>query len=247
MLAIYLQWTYYFGKLSAMACYHVPTGVRILAELLDALPEGRVFTTEEAVDAGSRLGLTPSHVHKVLSEMSGTGGILDRPRRGLYVMHPPFGGRDEVRPIAVAARALQPSAVAGQSALAFWTLVDQVPLKYETLVTPARPTPTAGMHPLGDHATWKWGGGAFEFRRVSTSQYFGIRDVRVDCETVVPMFDAERSVLEELVRSPGAGAAILEEHRDALDLPRLYGYAQRLGEPVVALVDRTLARQLVAA
>ena len=122
-----------------------------------------------------------------------------------------------------------------------------MPLKYETLATPARLTSSAGMHTPGDRAAWQWDGTAFEFHRVSQSQMFGIGDVRLDCETVVPMFDAERSVLEELVRSPGAGAEILEWHRDVLDLPRLYSHAKRLGEPVVALVDRALARQLVAA
>ena len=230
-----------------MASYRTTTGTRLLAELLDTVAEGRVFTTEQAVHAGRRLGLTPSHVHKMLSEMSGSGGILDRPRRGLYVMHPPFGGRDAVRPIAVAVRAVQPSAVAGQSALAFWGLLEQVPLKYETLETPARLTSAAGMRPHGDRAAWQWDGAAFEFHRIPKNQMFGIRDVRLDCETVVPMFDAERSVLEELVRSPRAGAEILAGHRDTLDLPRLYDYAKRVGEPAVALVDRTLARQLVAA
>lgn len=230
-----------------MASYHVPVGVRLLTELLDTLSEGRVFTTEEAVDAGGRLGLRPWHVHKVLSEMSGTGGVLDHPRRGLYVMRPPFGGRDEVRPIAVAVRVVEPAAVAGQSALAFWRLIDQMPLKYETLTTAARLRSSGALQSRADRAVWQWDGSAFEFHRVPVSQMFGIADVRIDSETVVPMFDAERTVVEQLVRSPAAGAEIVAEHRDSLDLARLYSYAKRVGEPVVALIDRALARQFVAA
>jgi hypothetical protein len=76
---------------------------------------------------------------------------------------------------------------------------------------------------------------------------FGIRDVRLDSETVVPIFDAERSSLEELISSPVTGAEILSQHRDELDMKRLHGYAQRLGEPAVALVERALGRELIAA
>ena len=228
-----------------MASFRMPLGFRLLEELLEALPYGRVFTSEEAVEAGHRFGLSTSHVHKLLSEMS-SGGVLDRPRRGLYVMRPPFGGRDEVRPVAVAIRAAEPSVVTGQSALAFWDLIDQAPLKFETLATPTRLAWDREVRRDG-RALWEWDGSVFEFRRVPDQEMFGIREVRLDSETVVPMFDAERSVLEELVRSQAAGAAILAQHRSELDLRRLYSYAQRLGEPVVALIERALGRELIAA
>src|SRR5260370_26575333 len=113
-----------------MAGLRVPVALRLLQELLEELPDGRVFTSQEAIGAARHLGLSSPHVLKLLSEMR-AAGILDRPRRGLYVMRPPFGGRDEVRPIAVAVRAVEPSVVTGQSALAHWGLIDQAPLKFE--------------------------------------------------------------------------------------------------------------------
>lgn len=221
--------------------------MRLLRELLDQLPYGRVFTAEEAVEAGKRLGLSPTHVRKLLSEMSGEDGLLTRPRRGLYVMRPPFGGRDEVRPIAVAVRAAALSAVSGQSALAHWGFIDQALLKFETLVTPTRLSWDSVVQHRGAFTRWMWDGPAFEYRRVPQREMFGIRDVRLDSETVVPMFDPERSVLEELLVSPASGAAILAEHRDALDLKRLHAYSERSGRAAVEVIERTLGRELLAA
>ncbi|MGH7686042.1 MAG: type IV toxin-antitoxin system AbiEi family antitoxin domain-containing protein [Candidatus Dormibacteria bacterium] len=230
-----------------MAKFRVPHGFRLLRELLEGLPYGRVFTSEEAIDAGKRLGLTATHVHKLLSEMSEDGVVLTRARWGLYVMHPPFGGRDEVRPIAVAVRAAEPSAVSGQSALAHWGLIDQAPLKFDTLATPTRPSWHTGVQHRGAFTRWVWDGPAFEYRRVPQREMFGIRDVRLDSETVVPMFDPERSVLEELLMSPSTGAHILAEHRDDLDIKRLHAYAQRAGRSATELVEQTLGRELIAA
>jgi len=224
----------------------LPHGLRLLQELLEWLPYGRVFTSEEATEAGKRLGLAPSHVHKLLSEMR-TSGLLLRPRRGLYVMRPPFGGRDDVRPIAVAARVVEPSAVSGQSALAHWDLIDQVPSRYETLVTPARLGWESGVDHRGATTRWTWDGLAFEFRHVPEREMFGIRRVRLDSDTEVPMFDRERSLLEELVCRPTSGAGILIQHRDELDIKRLMDYAARAGDAAVAVIERTLGRELIAA
>src|ERR1035437_4255703 len=103
-------------------------GFKLLQILLEQLPDGRVFTTGEAVRAGSELELTTAHVHKLLSDLA-SGAILARPRPGLYVMRPPSGGRYEVLPIAIAVRAAEPAAIAGLTALSHWGLIDQVPVK----------------------------------------------------------------------------------------------------------------------
>jgi predicted transcriptional regulator of viral defense system len=225
----------------------LPHGIQLLQQLVEWLPYGRVFTSEEALEAGRRLGLSPAHVLKLLSAMSASGAVLVRPRRGLYVMCPPFGGRDEVRPTAIAVRAVEPSAVAGQTALAHWGLIDQAPMKYETLVTPAALRWSDGLQRRDRATRWTWDGHTFEYRHVRDREMFGIRLVRLDSETDVPMFDRERSLLEEVLRAPMSGAAIVADHRDEVDLRLVATYARQAGPSAVALVESVLGRIALAA
>jgi len=72
---------------------------------------------------------------------------------------------------------------------------------------------------------------------------FGATIVRLDAETVVPIFDRERTILEILLR-PAAGSAawaaeLLREHRQDVQLDRLRGYARRAG--ATAALSRALA------
>jgi len=224
-----------------------PHSLQLLQDLLEWLPYGRVFTSEEAIEAGRRLGLSSTHVLKLLSEMTSPWAVLLRPRRGLYVIRPPFGGRDQVQPIAVAVRAVEPSAVAGQTALAHWGLIHQAPMKYETLITPSSLRWTEGVERHGSVTRWRWEGHEFEYRRVREHEMFGIRSVRLDSETEVPMLDRERCLLEEILRSSTSGAAMLAEHRGEIDLRLLASYASVLSRTAVAQVESLLGRITIAA
>jgi hypothetical protein len=61
---------------------------------------------------------------------------------------------------------------------------------------------------------------------------FGITTVRLDSETVVPIFDRERAILELLTQPAHDGvewaAELLKAHRRDIDIARLTEYARRV-------------------
>jgi predicted transcriptional regulator of viral defense system len=208
------------------------SGLRLLQELLEGGPGERVFTSEEAVSAGAAIGLSPGHVYKLLSELTAKA-MLDRPRGHLYVMQAPFGGTTPVRSLAIAIRAVHPAAVSGDTARVHWGLQDQATLREEVISTPARIQWTSGVHVDGGDRLWTVAGGTIRFRRAPLRNMFGITTVRLDRDTVVPMFDRERAILELLAEGTPPtvelAAELLDTHREDIDLDRVREYAERLG------------------
>ena len=193
-------------------------------------PGGRVFTSDEAIEGGERLGVSRSHTYKLLSELT-RQGLLHRPRGRLYVMQPPVGGVNPVRSIAVAVRAVRPSAVGGETAMLHWGLTDQIPLREETVVTPARIQWRRGVRREGEDRIWEVEGGTVRFQHVHINEMFGIETVRLDAETVVPMFNRERMMADMLVKAPDGEQRIIEVNANLgrdFDSRRLVSYATRL-------------------
>lgn len=208
------------------------TALSLLRELLETSQAGRVFTSEEAITAGEAFGLSRGHVYKLLSELT-SHGALHRLRGRLYAMQPPFGGVAPVRPLAIAVRAVNPSAVSGDTALVHWGLQDQAPLHEEVISTTARIQWTHGVRADGTDRLWTVEGSTIRFRHVRRAEMFGITTVRLDSETVVPMFDRERTLLE-LCTEDTAWAAefateLLTTHHEDINFLRLKEYAGRLG------------------
>jgi predicted transcriptional regulator of viral defense system len=204
----------------------------LLQRLLEVGPGGRVFTSEEAVDVGTDLGLTREHTYKLLSRLVDRG-LLERPRGRLYVMQPPLGGLMPVRPLAIAVRAVTPAAVSGDTALSHWGLLSQAPMHEEVVSTPARIRwMDSSTRADGHDRLWPIGGTTIRFKRVRPEEMFGITSVRLDSETVVPMFDRERTILEVLTQStPGSAdwaVELLRDHGAAVDRARLRRYATQL-------------------
>jgi len=227
---------------------HAPNvAIRLLHDLLEQAPGGRVFTSQEAVSTGHGAGLSAAHTYKLLSELTARG-LLERPRGRLYVMRPPFGGLAPVHPLAIAVRAVQPAAVSGDAALVHWGLHEQAPLREETVSTSARIQWADGVQAQGSDRLWPVAGATIRFRRVPAHAMFGITSVRLDAATVVPMFDRERAVLELLTgTNHGSGAwaeEIIQTRSRDVDLPRLRDYARRLG--VDGELRRILARRPAA-
>ena len=119
--------------------------------LLTALPESGVFRTPDAVEAGSRLGLTDTHVHHLLHELARSGWVsafsagstrrwIARPRRRGAPVH----RRDLSQ---------APAAVSHWSALAHWELTEQVP----QVVTVSSPTRSAARGAAGKRARMRPG------------------------------------------------------------------------------------------
>ena len=202
----------------------------LLQKLLEVSRAGRVFTSDEAVAVGAEMGLSPGHTYKLLTVLT-ERRILERPRGRLYVMQPPFGGMAPVRPIAIAVHAVQPAAVSGDTALTYWGFIEQAPLHEEVVSTSARIQWAHGVSVDGSDRLWTVAGTTIRFRHAPPRQMFGITSVRLDSETVVPIFDRERAILE-LLTQPAHGRAewaaeLLNEHRQGVDVSRLREYAQR--------------------
>jgi predicted transcriptional regulator of viral defense system len=204
---------------------------RLLQRILETAPAGRVFTSQEAVVAGAELGFTPEHTYKLLTQLVDRS-LLDRPRGRLYVMKPPFGGLMPVRPLVIAVHAVTPVAVSGDTALSHWGLLEQAPLHEEIVSTPARIHWRGDVRSDGADRLWHFDGSTIRFHHVRTSEMFGIVSVRLDNESVVPMFDRERCLIELLSRPEPEAARwaeeILREHASDIDRARLRRYAERL-------------------
>ncbi len=158
-------------------------------------------------------------------------------------MQAPFGGATPVRPLAIAVRAVDPAAVSGDTALVHWGLQDQAPLHEEVISTPARIQWTQGVQADGTDRLWIVEGSTIRFRHVRRREMFGITTVRLDSETVVPIFDRERTLLE-LMTEEAAGAVefateLLDMRREDIDFSRLKKYADRLG--IGAIPGRDIA------
>lgn len=205
--------------------------LRLLQRILETAPAGRVFTSEDAVVAGTELGLTPEHTYKLLTQLVDRG-LADRPRGRLYVMKPPFGGLTPVRPLVIAVHAVAPAAVSGDTALVHWGLLEQAPLHEEVVSTPARIQWRRDVRSDGADRLWRVDGTTIRFRHVSAGEMFGITTVRLDSESVVPMFDRERCLLELMSRPEPEAARwaeeIQREHFRNIDRARLRQYVARL-------------------
>jgi len=213
-----------------MSTHTAGAGLDLIRELLESGPGGRVFTSEEAVELGRRLDLTPGHTYKLLTELTHKD-LIERPRGGLYAMRPPLGGLAPVRALAIAVRAAHPAAVSGQTALAHWGLIDQQPLHEETVSTPTRIRWTQGVTPDGVDRLWHVFGSTIRFRRVAEEAMIGITTVRLDSDTVVPMFDRERTIADVLAMPDGESLAfeLIGQHRSDIDVDQLRSYAEHLG------------------
>jgi predicted transcriptional regulator of viral defense system len=205
--------------------------LRLLQQLLETASGGRVFTSQDAVAAGAELGLTSDHTYKLLTQLVDRG-LLARPRGRLYVMKPPFGGMVPVRPLVIAVHAVAPAAVSGDTALVHWGLLSQAPLHEEVVSSPARIQWSRGIRADGAARLWSVDGTTIRFRRVPPREMFGITSVRLDSESVVPMFDRERSLVELLTRSGSEGAdwvaELVRERGHDIDTTRLQQYSERL-------------------
>lgn len=226
-----------------MSIRETSLALQLIERLLESSDAWRIFTSDEAVAQGAGLGLSPTHTYKLLSELTAKQ-LLDRPRTRLYATRPPFGGTSPVRAIPIAVHAARPAAVSGETALAYWGLLEQVPVHEEVVSTSAR-VRWKDTHPAGaGDVLWPVTGSTIRFRHVLAGQMFGITTVRLDVETVVPIFDRERTILELLLHPGGGQAAwaaeILRARRDDVQLARLREYARRVG--LTRALSRALAR-----
>lgn len=194
---------------------------------------GPLFRTSEAVACGQVLGMSQTASYQQLGAAA-RGGIVERLRGGLYLAAPPLRSH-EPHEFLIATRAVHGSAIAGVSALSFWGLIDQIPMRLVTAVVSrgivvqrSADSESDALLPAGLDIR----GLRYVYRRITTVEMIGVAQTPVDDETVVPMFDRERTVLDSIIhpRTYGGttGPYILSEHRDDLDDRRLRDYARQL-------------------
>ena len=214
--------------------YSDTEGTRLIRALL---AEGQfVFSTDEADAVGSTLGIKREVLNQVLAMLNKSGWI-SRLRRGLYAISGSLPGGVDVHPFLIATRLVEPSAISHWSAMNYHGLLEQVP-QVVTAFTAKKVYPpdyrTGKKVRSGRKPSFEVMGLHYEYVTVKPSFYFGFGEEWIDTNSMVPITDKERTMLEGFI-SPryfgGLGVIldILEEHYDELNSERLLEYALRVG------------------
>jgi predicted transcriptional regulator of viral defense system len=213
--------------------YALGRGITLASRLSDS--GAYIFTTDDAKRIAPDVGLPESAVAATLRRLADAGWIV-RLKRGLYAGTGRLPGGTDVHPFAVATAVVQPSAVSRWSALSHHGLTTQIPLTVtvtspKTVMTPSMRGRAAEGRDSGTRHQWTIGSVGVDFVKVREDRFFGVEQTWVDQQFRVPIFDAERTVLDLFAypRAFGgidAGIAVLGEHGDDLDLTRLVRYTE---------------------
>lgn len=217
--------------------YGEPAGIRLITALESLGLE--IFTVGQAASQGASLGLTRSHTITLLHQLA-VGGWLTRVKKGLYAINDPLTQQPRAHPYAIGASIVTPSAVSHWSALQHWGLTAQIPMTI-TLSSPTRTFPPTDEARGGERPVWLVAGNRYEFIAIARPRFFGVTSVWVSERDQVPIYDAERALLDtfqhfHVFGSLSVALEILEDHLSAIDPKRLAEYARRLG--VVAVAKR---------
>lgn len=202
-----------------------------------------MFRTPDAVEAGSHLGLTETHVHHLLHELARSGWVT-RLQRGLYAPVDRATEAPRAHLFTVGTSLVQPAAVSHWSALAHWELTEQIP-QVVTVSSPTRSAARGRRRQARSDASghlWVVAGQRYRVVFVKPEHYFGLSQVWVAPTERVATYDRERALLDafrhfHLFGSLAPALEMVEQHLAELDLDRLVGYAERLR---VASVTRRL-------
>jgi predicted transcriptional regulator of viral defense system len=216
--------------------YGDPLGVR-LTNTLETIGAD-IFTAAEAVDQGATLGLTATHVRKLLHQLADSG-LLMRVKRGTYAVNDPVTRAPKVHPFAIGAALVTPSAISHWSALQHWGLTQQIPSTV-TLSSPSRTSPDARSDDkLANQSTRVVNGITYRLIVIKAPRFFGITHVWLDERSRVPIFDRERALLDtfhhfRIFGSLSVALGILDAHLDDIDVERLVAYSTRIDIGAVA-------------
>lgn len=221
------------------AAYSRRAGVQLLDRLLAS--GKRIFTVDDAGEAGQQLGIPRSTLHWVLHELTRSGWIR-RARRGLYLIDETDRGGPAPHPFAIATALVEPSAISHWSALAHHGLTEQIPqivtaTTPKDIVTPGMRSPRAdgAARSSGGGSIWDVAGLTIRYVRVRPDQFWGVERVWVDEFSRVPITDRERTILDGFVAPEVFGSlqevvGALQEHLGEVEVPRLVTYALRYGK-----------------
>ncbi len=218
--------------------YGETAGVRLITVLEGAGADP--FTASEAAREGATLGLTRTHIIRLLHLLA-TGGWITRVKKGIYAINDPVTKAPKAHPFAIGAALVTPSAISHWSALQHWGLTEQIPATV-TLSSPKRTSPPTGESSDGAaRPAWVVGGIRYEVVAVSKARFFGVTQVWVNERNQVPIFDRERALLDAFLHfhvfgSLSTALEVLEAHLADIEVDRLVRYAVQL--KVAAVVKR---------
>jgi predicted transcriptional regulator of viral defense system len=203
-----------------------------LVRLLAAEGE-RIFSTDRARELAPRVGLRNSYLPEALFHLRRTGWIAPL-RRGLYAVSSAVPGVTPVHEFEVGMALVEPAAVSHRSALHYHGLTEQAPRTVFILTTTDASVPRKrGSAPREDRGGYPAGPASYRFVQVRPERYFGVEKVWVG-EARVTITDPERTLLDGLSMPQYCGDIAevfhaFEMRGDSLDLPRVIGYALKLG------------------
>jgi len=207
----------------------------------------RIFTTPQAREYASSVGLSGSYLPEALHYLASSGWII-RLRRGLYALSPTVPGITPAHEFEIAMALANPAAISHWSALQHHGLTEQVPRKVFVLTTLESRVPRAdgpraeavgGGHRIGD--------AVYQFIQVVPQRFFGTEEVWVD-DARVTITNTERTLLDGLCRPRYCGdfGEVLHAFDvlgDRLDVERIVAYALKIDAATVKRLGWVLEKQ----
>jgi predicted transcriptional regulator of viral defense system len=216
--------------------------VRLLAAEGD-----RIFTTARARELAPKVGLKDAYLWESLHHLRKTNWIVAL-RRGLYAVASTVPGVMPVHEFEIAMALVHPAAISHWSALHYHGLTEQVPRTVFVLTSTEASVPRVRQATgRQDRKGYPVADTMYQFVQVKPERYFGTELEWVG-EARVSMTDPERTLLDVLTRPHYCGdfAEVLHAfdlRGDAIDLPRIIGYALDLDAATAKRLGWVLEQQ----
>lgn len=165
--------------------------------------------------------INADNVRRQLTRWTQAGKIYQL-RRGIYALAPPYQ-KVTPHPFVVANALMRGAYVSLQSALAYVGLIPEY-------------TPVTTSVTTGRTGEWRTPLGAYTFRHIKTSWFYGYRYVTVAQEQAAFVASPEKALLDLIYLEPGADSPdylneLRLQHFDLLNLEKLCALSEQSGHP----------------
>lgn len=218
-----------------MSSRKIPKRSVIGTELALALAsEGRhIFSTDQARELASHVGIKDSHLCKAFDHLRRNGWI-EPIRRGLYALSEKVPGSLPAHEFGIAVNMASPAAISYYTAMNFHGFTDQIPGRIFVLSTTDGSVPRARKtgKRYARNGGYVVGNTIYQFVQVRPERFFGIEEFWI-CGVRVPITDPERTLLDGLSHPRycicfGEVMHAFNVRGDNLDMERIVNYALRL-------------------
>jgi len=225
----------------ANAPYGQTLGITLLQTARDQF--GPIFQIDQIKPIASEMGLSDTHLRKLISQMAESGWI-EFIKRGTYAIQSPYY-EEEIHPFALPAALIQPMAISHWSAAAHHGFTTQIPRMVQAstarkVVTPEMRQGRADR-PRG-RAVWHALGVEIEFIQLQPKHFFGHDSIWVNRWQRVLVTDPERTALDLIARPDVFGGLRAALDTFELALPQVsieqlvdYGLVYQVGSVIKRL------------